>query len=74
MTYELGQKLVWCPIQSHKERQVVTVVGLRKHGRALLSNGWIVDEDGLAPGTSRMPGGAVRELHQRGVADGQIGY
>ena len=60
MNYEVGQTLVWIPASQHEKHcPTVTVTGLRKRGHAMLSNGWVVDEDGRAEGTSRQPGGHV---------------
>jgi len=62
MKYELNQMLIFHPDTPHKEPEVVRVMELRKRGHAKLSNGWVVDEDGVAPGTGRMPGGKVEEV------------
>lgn len=62
MDYQVGQALIWIPAQKWREEERVTVVGLRAHGQAKLSNGWVVDVDGVADGTSRMPGGRVKEI------------
>jgi hypothetical protein len=40
----------------------VTVVQVLSRGKAKLSNGWVVDADGVAEGTARTPGGRVRPL------------
>lgn len=59
MKYEIGQSLVWVPASPFEKQYTVTVVGLRKRGCAMLSNGWAVDEDGQAEGAPRQPGGRV---------------
>lgn len=61
MNYQVGQKLLWIPAQAWRTPENVTVVELRKRGQAKLSNGWVVDEDGIAEGTRREPGGRVLE-------------
>jgi hypothetical protein len=62
MDFEIGQRLIYSPFSMFDPTEVVTVVGLRKRGHAKLSNGWTVDEDGIAEGTSRIPGGSVRKI------------
>lgn len=62
MRFAVGQVLEWAPYCEHGKRTEVTVVELRKRGAAKLSNGWVVDEDGIAEGTSRQPGGFVVEI------------
>jgi hypothetical protein len=58
--YEIGQEYEYIPDnQFSKDGGRVTVVDLRKRGHAKLSNGWVVDEDGYAEGTGRIPGGRV---------------
>lgn len=59
MNYEIGQELTWNPISKFEKKVTVKVEGLRKHGCAKLSNGWVVDENGRAEGTGRIPGGYV---------------
>ena len=59
INYKVGQSLVWVPTSQHKPQEVVKVESLRKGGGALLSNGWVVDSEGDAEGTSRIPGGSV---------------
>lgn len=59
MIFHVGMALKWVPESRWAQNEPVTVVELRKHGKALLSNGWIVDEDGVAEGTQRIPGGRV---------------
>lgn len=59
MTYDVGQQLRWIPDSRHEQSEIVTVVALRSRGQAKLSNGWVVDEDGIAQGTAREPGGRV---------------
>ncbi len=59
MTYEIGQALSWLPANDWEAPQVVYVQAIRRGGKALLSNGWIVDEDGYADGSARRPGGKV---------------
>jgi hypothetical protein len=69
MQYELGQRLLWRRDTAHDSAEVVEVVSLRKRGAAVLSNGWMVNDDGIAEGTARVPGGRVSllesaELHR----------
>lgn len=62
MKYHEHQRLIWQPARTHEQKEYATVVGLRERGRsAKLSNGWVVDSDGIAEGTDRQPGGSVRE-------------
>lgn len=63
MNYHVGQRLIWVPYYNHDygNQRIVEVVELRKRGCAKLSNGWVVDEDGEAEGTDRIPGGNVIE-------------
>jgi len=51
--------LVWRRSERNEAPELVHVTELRRGGKAKLSNGWIVDEDGFAEGTSRQPGGTV---------------
>ena len=60
MQYRVGQVLEWVPHYHYEPNQKVMVVRLQKHGKALLSKGWVVDEEGVAEGTPRMRGGSVR--------------
>lgn len=62
MKYEVGQRFLWFPDRPHEGQQIVRVVELRSRGYAKLSNGWTVDEDGIAQGTNRTPGGRVIEV------------
>lgn len=62
MEYSVGQRLMWVRSNNHDKPEVVEVVSLRKRGAAVLSNGWTVDEDGIAEGSARVAGGSVREL------------
>lgn len=59
MNFREGQELLWIPKRAYEPRVLVVVVALRSCGAAKLSNGWVVDEDGIAQGTSREPGGRV---------------
>ena len=59
MQYTVGQELFWVPDAKWGKPAPVTVTGLRNGGCAVLSNGWRVDEDGVAEGTGRVPGGRV---------------
>lgn len=62
MDYKKHQRFIWIPANHHDGRQHVTVVDLRDRGRsAKLSNGWVVDEDGVGEGTARQPGGCIVE-------------
>jgi hypothetical protein len=62
MEYRLNQTLIWSRDNNFDSPEVVTVVELKKRGHAKLSNGWVVDEDGVAQGTGRVPGGIVWEM------------
>lgn len=62
MNFHIDQKLEWVPFSKFEAAAFVTVTGLRKRGHAMLSNGWVVDELGIAEGTSRTTGGSVREV------------
>ena len=62
MEYTVGQELVWTRDSRFAAPESVTVVELRSRGQAKLSNGWIVDDGGIAVvavGTGRIPGGRV---------------
>lgn len=62
MEYAVGKELIWIRrVGGEHEAECVVVTGIKKHGAAKLSNGWVVDADGVAEGTSRMPGGFVVE-------------
>jgi hypothetical protein len=60
MKYEEGQALVWQRANNFDPPERVTVVKVLSRGQARLSNGWTVDEDGIAEGTARNQGGSVR--------------
>lgn len=60
--YKVGQQLNWHPYYRYEPVCCVTVIGLRKRGAAMLSNGWVVDDDGEAEGTERNRGGHVTEI------------
>jgi hypothetical protein len=62
MEYRVGLALFWQRNNNFDAPELVSVVELRRGGCAKLSNGWIVDEDGIAEGTTRVQGGAVRAL------------
>ena len=62
MEYTIGQKLKWIPDSAHEKQAEVEVTELRRGGKAKLSNGWVVDEDGYAEGTLRLPGGTVQDV------------
>lgn len=62
MNFEIGQRFIYKPASQFDKTEEVTVVGLRKRGYAKLSNGWTVDEDGIAKGTDRVPGGRVEAV------------
>lgn len=63
MEYSIGMPLIWKRNNKFDKPEKVTVAELRSRGHAKLSNGWVVDEDGFAPGTDRVPGGSVRSVH-----------
>lgn len=58
--FYVGQQLLFYrPQRDYEGVQLVTVTRLHKRGAAMLSNGWLVDSDGHAEGTRRIPGGYV---------------
>ncbi|MGI4936361.1 MAG: hypothetical protein ACRYF5_06400 [Janthinobacterium lividum] len=59
MDYFIGQTFHWLPASQFETVTNVSITGLRKRGHAMLSNGWVVDEDGIAEGTSCCPGGRI---------------
>ena len=59
--YYVGQPLLWTPARRHEASLEVVVEELRSRGAAKLSNGWVVDEGGIAEGTQRQPGGTVTD-------------
>jgi len=59
MEYVIGMKLIFEYEDKSKSDELVEVVGLRKNGVAKLSNGWAVDEFGVAEGNSYIKGGRV---------------
>lgn len=62
MEFSLGQTLRWKPIYfKWDDPAEVTVTKLYPRGYALLSNGRIVDEDGLADWHGRIAGKVERE-------------
>ena len=63
--YFVGQILEWHSAYKFERATLVSVTELRKAG-AKLSNGWVVDEEGHAEGTSRMRGGQVVEVFDHG--------
>lgn len=63
--YEVGQEFEYIPDSPFsKDGGKVTVVELKKRGAAKLSNGWVVDEDGVAEGTRRIPGGRIAKVQE----------
>lgn len=60
--YSIGNRYRWIPI-NHQDKVIeVEVKELRRGGKAILSNGWCVDEEGYAEGTKWMPGGRIEPL------------
>jgi hypothetical protein len=57
MEYKEGMRVFWLRDNGKGKPDVVTVVQVKARGWAKLSNGWTVDEDGFAEGTSRIAGG-----------------
>jgi hypothetical protein len=57
MEYREGMQLQWTPYYGWQAPSLVTVVQVKSRGCAKLSNGWVVDRDGVAEGTDRQPGG-----------------
>lgn len=64
MEFEIDQRLLYVPFSQFDPSEIVTVIGLRKRGHAKLSNGWTVDEDGIAEGSGRQPGGSVKTIEE----------
>lgn len=62
MKYEVGKKFKYIPDSKFEDVIEVEIIGLRKRGHAKLSNGWVVDETGVAEGTGRIPGGRIEEI------------
>lgn len=62
MNYKIGSKYKYIPNSKFEEVVIVEIVGLRKSGSAKLSNGWVVDEFGIAEGTGRIPGGRIEVI------------
>ena len=60
--YEVGEEFDWHPFYKYEPSVRVTVVEIKKHGMARLSNGWVVDESGEAEGTKRQRGGRISEV------------
>ena len=59
MEYREGMQLQWLPAGKFEAPSLVTVVQVKSRGCAKLSNGWVVDADGVAEGAGRIPGGRV---------------
>ena len=55
---------MYVPDSKFDQTEIVEIVGLRKRGHAKLSNGWVVDEQGIADGTGRTPGGHIEAITQ----------
>jgi len=64
MEYEVGMELIWQRNNNWSDPEEVVVQSLRRGGRAMLSNGWVVDEDGIAEGTALRQGGYVTLNHK----------
>lgn len=62
MNYEVGMTLKYVPDSKFDREEVVTVTGIRKRGQAKLSNGWVVDEFGVAERNCCFSGGHVEKL------------
>lgn len=71
--WTVGQKLKWTPANTYDPEVEVEVVGLRRRGVAILSNGWAIDEDGVAIGTGRNPGGSVEPIRSSQTDDAPLG-
>jgi hypothetical protein len=64
MEYTHGMKVFWLR-DGQKKPEVVTVTLVKARGWAKLSNGWTVDEDGFAEGTSRVAGGRAYPILEK---------
>ena len=62
MDYVVGDKYLWIPINHQDKSEIVTVAELRSRGKAILSNGWCVDSDGINTGTRFIPGGHIENI------------
>ena len=63
MNVEVGQYYLWVSAYKHEKPVVVQCVGERKSGFKL-SNGWLVNRDGIAEGTARQRGGEIQEWRE----------
>ncbi len=59
MKYTVGEKFTWFRDNNWEAPEVVEVTQIRPRGFAKLSNGWVVDDEGVAEGTARVQGGRV---------------
>jgi hypothetical protein len=62
---EIGREYLWVPAYRYEHPEIVRVVSERKRSFKL-SNGWVVDDFGVAEGTDRMRGGKITELPVEG--------
>lgn len=62
MKIEVGRSYFWRSAYKHEKPVVVQCVAERRGGFKL-SNGWLVNEFGVAEGTERQRGGKIEELH-----------
>lgn len=62
MKYEVGQKLMWFRDNNYEPAMQVEVEEVRSRGAAKLSNGWVVDSEGIAEGNAKVRGGTVFEI------------
>ena len=61
---EVGRDYLWVSDYRHEKPSTVTCVGERKGGFKL-SNGWLVDQSGVAEGTPRQRGGRIENIAER---------
>ena len=59
LPFVFGSKLVVVWDQRWRPLDVASVVEIRRDGKAKLSNGWIVDKNGVLEGTRSRPGGRI---------------
>lgn len=61
LVIEVGNDYLWIPAYRYEEPSAVRCEAARRGGFKL-SNGWVVDEFGVAPGTNRQRGGRIALL------------
>ncbi|MDE1179474.1 hypothetical protein [Paraburkholderia sp.] len=63
LNIEVGCGYLWVSAYRHEAPRPVQCVGERKGGFKL-SNGWVVDQMGVAEGTNRQRGGRIESLEK----------